>query len=185
MTWGMVPGGSRDRRILQCGGCRCGAARHGRVKWRTSTAQDPFCFMRIADIRQEYMRAGLVEKDAAADPFKQFDRWFHDALHAQLPLPNAMTLATATAAGRRSARGSGGGKRHRVGQRQLRVQRIVKPAIELLERIGRGVFFDEPGAHVFLAYVGDAHEAERILSGAGAPFYPAVPRCAASVSAAL
>jgi pyridoxamine 5'-phosphate oxidase len=85
-------------------GCRCGAARHGRVKWRTSTAQDPFRFMRIADIRQEYMRAGLVEKDAAADPFKQFDRWFHDALQAELPLPNAMTLATATAAGRPSAR---------------------------------------------------------------------------------
>ena len=60
--------------------------------------------MRIADIRQEYMRAGLVEKDADADPFKQFDRWFHDALHADLPLPNAMTLATATAAGRPSAR---------------------------------------------------------------------------------
>ena len=60
--------------------------------------------MRIADIRQEYMRAGLQEKDAAADPFKQFDRWFHDAVHAELPLPNAMTLATATAAGRPSAR---------------------------------------------------------------------------------
>jgi pyridoxamine 5'-phosphate oxidase len=60
--------------------------------------------MRIADIRKEYMRAGLVEKDAAADPFKQFDRWFHDALQAELPLPNAMTLATATAAGRPSAR---------------------------------------------------------------------------------
>lgn len=60
--------------------------------------------MRIADIRQEYMRAGLLEKDAAADPFKQFDRWFHDALQAELPLPNAMTLATATPAGRPSAR---------------------------------------------------------------------------------
>lgn len=60
--------------------------------------------MRIADIRQEYMRAGLLEKDAAADPFEQFDRWFHDALKADLPLPNAMTLATATAAGRPSAR---------------------------------------------------------------------------------
>jgi pyridoxamine 5'-phosphate oxidase len=60
--------------------------------------------MRIADIRQEYMRAGLLERDAAADPLKQFDRWFHDALHADLPLPNAMTLATATPEGRPSAR---------------------------------------------------------------------------------
>ena len=60
--------------------------------------------MRIADIRQEYMRAGLVEKDADADPIKQFERWFQDAVKAELPLPNAMTLATATAAGRPSAR---------------------------------------------------------------------------------
>ena len=60
--------------------------------------------MRIADIRQEYMRAGLVEKDAAADPFKQFDRWFQDAVQAELPLPEAMTLATATDTGRPSAR---------------------------------------------------------------------------------
>ena len=60
--------------------------------------------MRIADIRQEYMRAGLVEKDAAADPFKQFDRWFQDAVQAELPLREAMTLATATDTGRPSAR---------------------------------------------------------------------------------
>jgi pyridoxamine 5'-phosphate oxidase len=76
----------------------------GGVKWCTSIAQDSPRFMRIADIRQEYMRAGLAEKDAAADPFKQFDRWFHDARQSELPLPNAMTLATATAAGRPSAR---------------------------------------------------------------------------------
>jgi len=50
------------------------------------------------------MRAGLLERDAASDPLKQFDRWFHDALHADLPLPNAMTLATATPEGRPSAR---------------------------------------------------------------------------------
>ena len=60
--------------------------------------------MRIADIRQEYMRAGLHEKDLATDPLQQFERWFQDVLDAELPLPNAMTLATATAAGRPSAR---------------------------------------------------------------------------------
>ena len=60
--------------------------------------------MRITDLRQEYMRAGLAEEDVAADPFKQFDRWFDEALRAELPLPNAMTLATATAEGRPSAR---------------------------------------------------------------------------------
>ena len=60
--------------------------------------------MSIADLRQKYGSAELVEEDAAADPFKQFARWFDDALRAELPLPNAMTLATATAAGRPSAR---------------------------------------------------------------------------------
>jgi pyridoxamine 5'-phosphate oxidase len=60
--------------------------------------------MSIADLRQEYGTAELVEDDAAADPFKQFARWFDDALRADLPLPNAMTLATADANGRPSAR---------------------------------------------------------------------------------
>ena len=60
--------------------------------------------MSIADLRQEYENAELLESDAAVDPFKQFARWFDDALRAELPLPNAMTLATADANGRPSAR---------------------------------------------------------------------------------
>ncbi len=38
------------------------------------------------------------------DPFKQFTRWFADAEQAELPLHNAMTLATASRAGKPSAR---------------------------------------------------------------------------------
>ena len=60
--------------------------------------------MSIADLRQEYGYAELAEDTAAADPFKQFARWFDDALRAELPLPNAMTLATANSDGRPSAR---------------------------------------------------------------------------------
>ena len=60
--------------------------------------------MSIADLRQEYMRAGLSEAQADADPLRQFERWFDDALRAKLPLPNAMTLATVTPAGAPSAR---------------------------------------------------------------------------------
>src|SRR5258706_5705814 len=60
--------------------------------------------MNIADLRQEYMRAGLSEADADRDPLAQFERWFADAAHAQLPLPNAMTLATVDAKGAPSAR---------------------------------------------------------------------------------
>lgn len=60
--------------------------------------------MNIADIRQEYMRAGLSESDVDRDPMRQFERWFEDAMRAELPLANAMTLATVTAAGKPSAR---------------------------------------------------------------------------------
>jgi pyridoxamine 5'-phosphate oxidase len=60
--------------------------------------------MNIADLRQEYMRAGLSEADAQRDPIRQFELWFQDALRAGVPLPNAMTLATADAAGAPSAR---------------------------------------------------------------------------------
>lgn len=58
----------------------------------------------IADLRQEYMRESLDEKDVARDPITQFIRWFDEAITAQMPMVNAMTLATATAAGRPSAR---------------------------------------------------------------------------------
>ena len=60
--------------------------------------------MNIADLRQEYMRAGLAEADAHADPLLQFERWFKDALAAQLPLANAMTLATVSPEGAPDAR---------------------------------------------------------------------------------
>lgn len=60
--------------------------------------------MNIADLRQEYMRAGLAEAEALPDPFAQFGRWFGDALAADLPLANAMTLATVSDAGAPDAR---------------------------------------------------------------------------------
>ena len=60
--------------------------------------------MNIAELRQEYMRAGLAEAQADPDPLRQFQRWFDDALRAKLPLPNAMTLATTDARGAATAR---------------------------------------------------------------------------------
>ena len=47
---------------------------------------------------------GLDEKSINPDPIKQFQSWFADAIAAKLPLPEAMTLATATPDGRPSAR---------------------------------------------------------------------------------
>ena len=60
--------------------------------------------MSIADMREEYETQGLQETDLAADPLAQFQTWFDQAVAAGLPQPNAMTLATATAEGRPSAR---------------------------------------------------------------------------------
>src|SRR6185436_15358696 len=56
-----------------------------------------------------------------------------------------------------SARGGHRGEGHRVGQRQLGAQRIFEPALELTQRIGVGLHFRQPGAHVFLAQIRDVH----------------------------
>ncbi len=60
--------------------------------------------MSIADLRMEYRRGGLKESQVATDPFAQFAIWFTEARTAELPEPNAMTLATATPNGVPSAR---------------------------------------------------------------------------------
>lgn len=58
----------------------------------------------IQNIRSEYLAASLSETDTNADPIKQFDTWFNEALKAEVVEPTAMTLATATSDGRPSAR---------------------------------------------------------------------------------
>lgn len=58
----------------------------------------------VADLRKDYTLLGLSETDADHNPFKQFQKWFDQALQAQLLEPNAMTLATATKEGKPSAR---------------------------------------------------------------------------------
>lgn len=50
------------------------------------------------------MGESLNEADVAAEPYTQFQRWFDEALRAELSTPNAMTLATVAADGAPSAR---------------------------------------------------------------------------------
>ena len=59
---------------------------------------------RIAELRREYARERLDRADALHDPLAQFARWFQEALNAGFTEPNAMTLATADAQARPSAR---------------------------------------------------------------------------------
>ena len=60
--------------------------------------------MNLADLRKEYALAGLVESEVDRDPIRQFRHWFDQAIAANVPEPNAMTLATATLDGFPSAR---------------------------------------------------------------------------------
>ena len=48
----------------------------------------------ISDLRKSYERAELNEDASHADPHAQFAQWMDEALRAELPEPNAMTLAT-------------------------------------------------------------------------------------------
>ena len=58
----------------------------------------------VADLRKDYTLEGLSELEVDLNPFIQFKKWFDQALAAQLPEPNAMTIATATPDGKPSAR---------------------------------------------------------------------------------
>ncbi|MEO8600428.1 MAG: pyridoxamine 5'-phosphate oxidase [bacterium] len=60
--------------------------------------------MSIADLRKEYIHASLSESDVAAEPMAQFKKWFDEALKANVPEANAMSLATVAANGRPSSR---------------------------------------------------------------------------------
>ncbi len=48
----------------------------------------------LADMRKNYQQAELLESNAAKHPLEQFTLWLNQALAAEIPEPNAMTLAT-------------------------------------------------------------------------------------------
>jgi pyridoxamine 5'-phosphate oxidase len=58
----------------------------------------------LAVLRLQLMRTGLDEARAGRDPFALFQRWYEDAVQANLPLPGAMTLATVSETGAPNAR---------------------------------------------------------------------------------
>ena len=58
----------------------------------------------IADIRKDYKLQSLSENDVAANPITQFTTWWNEAIESNIDEVNAMTLATANANGRPSAR---------------------------------------------------------------------------------
>lgn len=58
----------------------------------------------IQNLRRQYSKSTLSASSVSKDPFKQFEKWFQDVLKSGFLEPNAMTLATATKAGKPSAR---------------------------------------------------------------------------------
>ena len=58
----------------------------------------------VAQLRNEYALKTLDERDVDRDPLKQFGVWMVEAIHAKVPEPTAMTLATVDANARPSAR---------------------------------------------------------------------------------
>ena len=58
----------------------------------------------MEDIAAENKADDLDERNVAANPMRQFQRWFDEALDRGMPMADAMTLCTATADGKPSAR---------------------------------------------------------------------------------
>src|SRR5690606_4264586 len=60
--------------------------------------------MDIANIRKDYTIRSLEADDVADSPLAQFNRWFAEAIKAEVNEPNAMNLATMNAQNRPSSR---------------------------------------------------------------------------------
>jgi pyridoxamine 5'-phosphate oxidase len=58
----------------------------------------------IAQLRKNYTFGQLSETEVPQDPLQLFKLWFDQAVKAECPEPNSMTLATANQAGNPSAR---------------------------------------------------------------------------------
>ncbi|SUJ29438.1 Pyridoxine/pyridoxamine 5'-phosphate oxidase [Sphingobacterium spiritivorum] len=58
----------------------------------------------IAAIRVDYTLNELSEDQINPDPVAQFEKWFNEALHAEVMEPNAMSLATVSTEGFPSSR---------------------------------------------------------------------------------
>jgi pyridoxamine 5'-phosphate oxidase len=58
----------------------------------------------LESLRSNYALSGLNETDLLETPFQQFQLWLEQAIAAELPEPNAMTLATLSEQGKPIAR---------------------------------------------------------------------------------
>ena len=59
----------------------------------------PYLIMQaaISGIRKDYSLQSLQEAEVDRSPFRQFDKWWQEAINSKIEEVNAMTLATASA----------------------------------------------------------------------------------------
>lgn len=76
--------------------------RRGIAPEEVAAAADPAAA--LAAMRTDYLHSSLSEADVLADPVAQFQKWFEEALKAQVGEPNAMTLSTVSPQGKPSSR---------------------------------------------------------------------------------
>jgi len=69
----------------------------------------------VGQLAQARCVIGLSRTDLDRSPIAQFQRWFNEVIEANLPEPNAMTLATSTPQGGPSARIRAAKSRQRAG----------------------------------------------------------------------
>ena len=60
--------------------------------------------MKISDLRKEYTKKDLNLEHVARNPILQFQIWFNETLSAEVPEPNAMSVATVSPEGMPSSR---------------------------------------------------------------------------------
>lgn len=63
-----------------------------KLKSMTSTHSSIAPF--LADLRKSYENGALDETSSQTDPMQQFENWLSEAIKAEVPEPNSMTLAT-------------------------------------------------------------------------------------------
>jgi pyridoxamine 5'-phosphate oxidase len=81
-------------RALVCSVCLRRPNRKARPRARCENRAMSNTSERIAHLRKSYERAELSEDASHADPLLQFEQWLSEAIAAEIPEPNAMTVAT-------------------------------------------------------------------------------------------
>ncbi|AYM78486.1 pyridoxamine 5'-phosphate oxidase [Janthinobacterium agaricidamnosum] len=78
--------------------------RRGIAPEAPATAAQPDAAAVLAAMRTDYVQSSLSETDVLADPIAQFQKWFAEAVKAQVLEPNAMSLSTVSPDGKPSSR---------------------------------------------------------------------------------